>query len=511
MRGHHELLRRFQQESGREYSTSDLVETLYPQQWRAIRQNQAFGDSRAQRVAQIEKTKLHRKALYHIGQLVAQGLLTVVRLDSHGEKCYQVALQYATVNSAVGAVTIEQKALNLPMITGDLENGTSFLFEQHSALSRFEACYLHGARLDGIGQLLHYAEHALRATSDMLAIGGLTRMLARYRAEDLREFVHALAMQTLDEGRSIVFILDVAYAGDRALALTLSETQPARIQAILNCSASSLRDPAAQQVLEAFRLRLGKLTVSSTLPNNPPVFFGRAGPYCVPKESWKLVCDGQVPSVVVSRASITLDLSSMKSAHANDVVALVNRSTKALFSMAAQQRLAGTGMTALENITPNSALTIQNSALIVRVWNYDWESPPSFLAQIGPTLAAGVAAHSHVYRACGMPLRPSIACSTAFAKYHASLSGRNYRKWTIGSDQDLHRPEFALYREARARITRELGGIDRVRIFRTGSPTSSQVAAELMWLTAAGFPLVTYEFKAISGVRTLKEFFVGAQ
>ena len=509
MRGHHDLLRRLQQEPGREYSTSDLVETLYPEQWRSIRKNQEYGDKRQQRVAQTEKTKLHRKALYHIGQLVVQGLLVVVRLDSHGEKCYQVALPSATVTSAVGSHTIQRRELSTSSIADEIGDKKCFLFEPSSTLSRFEACYLHAERLEGLGQLLQYAAHALRATSDTLAIGGFGEMLSKYRSEDLREFIHSLVLETMDEGRSITLILDMGFQGDRSLALAVTEIQPSRIQTILNCSASSLRELATHQVFEMYRTRLGKLAVTVLPRSTPPIFVGRAGPYAVTELGWAAVRAGETPIVVVCRASVTMDLARFERAHASEVVALVQRATKAVFSIAAQQRIAGTGVAALANIVPTPARAVQHGALVLRIWNYNWETPPQYLRLLGETARGGIATHAAVYRACGMPLSLTIGCSTAFAKYDVNLSSRKYRKWTIGTDQDLHRADFAAYRDARARIATELGGVDRLRIFRTGSPSGQEVSTELAWITAAGFPLVTYEFKAIAGVRTLTDFFGG--
>lgn len=506
MRGHLELLRRLQQEPSREFTTSRLVEALYPVEWRRIRHSQEFGAKRDQRIAQAEKTRLHRKALYHIGQLVKQGLLAVVRLDAHGEKVYRVAGSGGSVGSAIGPITIEPRELSIPHLAQAIDDGSVALFERTSALARYDSLYLHAEHLDGLGQLLQLTESALRATSDTLAIGGTGALLSRYHLDDLREFVHSLILQTLDEGKTISLVLSLAQPGDRQLMHAVAEAQPARILLTVQAPPASLRDPLSHEILGVLQEKLGKITISPHGPEHPPAYTGRAGPYEVSKESWAQITTQETPLVVVCRCSIAIDLPRTNSMRASEYETFAREVGSGVFAIAAQQQLAATGASALSAILPTPAVALRHASVAVRVWNYDWSNPPQSLPLTRDAVREALRANAHVYRACGLPLEPTLLLSTAFTRFSDSLSARVYRKWSITRESDLHTAAFAEYRNARSHVASMLGGVDRLRIFRTSNPTSAQVAAELAWLGTLGFALVTYEFKALQGLRKLTEF-----
>ena len=124
MRGHADIIRAIQREPRREFSTTQLVEALYPRELRSAREQHEYGTKDQRRKAQAIKSALHRKALYHIGRLVESGILSIERLDAHGEKVYSVMPNVHAVETTKGPITIERPELNTGLIGDDLRGIT---------------------------------------------------------------------------------------------------------------------------------------------------------------------------------------------------------------------------------------------------------------------------------------------------------------------------------------------------------------------------------------------------
>ena len=195
MRGKLELLRLLQREPNKHFSTTMLVESMYPQETKSIRDRLQFGSKDERGTSQTLKSKLHRKTLYHLGKLVEEGVLEVVRVDTHGEKIYRVAQSRVSVATSSGTVHISQPELKLPMFEREREERTAFIFDERSALARVNAVYLDCTRIEGLGALSRLVEQTLRATSDVVCLGDFQVMVERYRHEDLQEFLDALVLE----------------------------------------------------------------------------------------------------------------------------------------------------------------------------------------------------------------------------------------------------------------------------------------------------------------------------
>ncbi len=513
MRGHADIIRALEREPRREFSTTQLVDALYPHELRAIRERHEYGTKEQRHHAQTTKSALHRKALYHLGRLVSAGILDIVRLDAHGEKVYRVMPSVRGVDTRNGTVSFDQRTLNTSAIADDLQEKTVFLYDEPSALTRYNAAYIDAVRLDGLGQVLRIIELTVRLTDDVVAIGGLhAHKKAVMHDDTIRDFISSIAILTLDEGRRCVLMLETRNEDCLPFVRALTTLAPRRVSAVLVVDAKSLQQTATQTALMLLKECFEKVTIHYAPSREEPVFPGRAGPHGFSREHYARFTKQQDVSMnIVTVASACIDLERLQRQQPRTVRETLARVATTLFSVAAQQRLIGTGASLLQTIHPEPSLLVRDAAIALRLWNYDWESLSPVIASAHQPLLDNNQHHANVYRACGIAVHPRLQLSSAFPKFHSGLSGRSYRKWTVQTASDLLTPAFMKYRDTRLAMGRVFDGIDRFRVFRAGQPSGNDIATELNMLGAAGFALITYDFKPLVGVRRLTDFFEAPQ
>jgi len=508
MRGHADIIRALEREPRKEFSTTQLVQALYPEQLKAIRARQEYGTKDQRRKAQVAKSALHRKALYHIGRLVTAGVLRIVRLDAHGEKIYSVTPSVRAVETTQGTTTFEHRTLNTGAIVDDLHEKRAFLYGEHSVLTRYNAVYIDAARLDGLGQVLRMTELAVRLTDDVVAIGNMHAHRAATGTDAVHDFISAVAVLTLDEGRRCVLLLETRGHDPLPFVKALAALTPRRVSAVLVVDGTSLKETKTLTALALLKERFEKVTIQYAPSKSEPLFPGRAGTHGFSAEHYKRFTEHEsIPLTVVTAASACIDCERLANEQPHVVRESLARVATSLFSIAAQQRLVGTGAGILQAIHPEPAALVRDATIMLRLWNYDWEALSPVITSARESLLEDNRRHASVYRACGIAVHPRLELSSAFPKFHPELSGRAYRKWTVQSAQDLFTESFVKYRDARLAISATFDAIDRLRVFRSGQPTSAEIASELGILGASGFALITYDFKPLVGVRRLTEFF----
>jgi hypothetical protein len=510
MGGTVDIIRALQREPAREFTTTALVSTLYPAELKVIREHLTFGTLERKRKAQYLKSALHRKALHHIGRLVRAGILTVTRFDAHGEKVYAVTPSVRSVRTTSSIEAIEPRVLATAPIAEELVAKRAFIYGHEGVLTRYNALYVDASKLEGFGHTLRATELAIRLTDDVVAIGGLhTHQRSVRDPEALHELISALTVLTLDEGRRCSLLVETRGEDPLPLIRTLAVLAPRRVLATLIVDGKSLAQSTTHEALAILRERLEKVTVHYAPNYTEPLFAGKAGTYGFLPEQFARHNERESAVTVVTAASACIDLERLGTLPPHTVRETILRIATGLFSVAAQQRLVGTGAGILQTLSPDPASIVGDATIMLRVWNYDWEGSATTITSVLPLVEEQNRLHAHTYRACGIAIHPRIQLSSAFPKFNPDLTTRSYRKWSVASSTDLASASFTNYRNVRLAMNRAFGGIDRLRIFRSGTPSGSEIASELNVLGANGFTLITYDFKPFSGTRRLTEFFSG--
>jgi hypothetical protein len=500
------VLRAWEREPHRTFSTTSLVETIYPQQMRTVKEQINFGSKQQQKIGQHLKSKLHRNTLYHLNKLVADGTLQITRVDAHGEKNYALASQLP-VHTPSGVIQFLQQPIRTHYIQNELDEKKVFLFEEQGALTRVDAFYLDATKVDGLGHLSRTIEGALRIVNDVVCVGDFQCMLQRYKIEDLEDFLNILTVNTLDEARAVCLLIDIRNTNVSEFIKLYAQTLPKKVQIIFVCDRKSILSKDFSRCIELLQERHQKINVHFSPNYESPLFIGRAGAYSIQPAYWEQYKkNGTTIGMIVSQASIAIDLKKTQKMAAHEVRELALKCAKALCSIASQQHTYGTAIHTLKQFNSNTEEFYKASNVYLRFWNYDWETTPEVLESSRQQLIQFAKLQETIYRACGLPIHFNVQVSSAFSKFHPTMSGRVYRKWMINSTAELESAQSKEYLRRRKTYLEQFQSVDRMRIFRAGSPTGEQVAKEIILVSNEGFPFITIDFKPLQGVRKLTEY-----
>jgi hypothetical protein len=498
-----ELLKALDAEPHKSFTTTILVEAVYPQQMRSIREQLQFGTPQQKRASQLFKSKLHRNILYYLNKLVEEGMLEIARIDAHGEKVYRKQRRGTDVTAETPF-----RAPKTHFIEDDLEQQRIFFLDEQNVLARFDAFYINCRRLEGLGQLLRIVDIALRTVHDTVCIGELQVLLGKYQKEDLQEFINTLILQTLDEARRVCITLDTRESDVSVFTRLIAEILPKRVNLVLICDQKSIFRKDTLACIAALQERNEKVNIHYPALHAAPLFIGRGGVYGIEEDDWKAYKnDPQQPvGFIVGQVSATLDMQRVAKLPPHHVRTLILNTAKTLYALASQQRTLHTGVQQLQAMDENIHLFFQYSAVYVRIWNYNWEEKPLILQSVTDELKTLTHTQQTIYRACGLPFHFNVHLSSAFNKYAKQLSSRQYKKYSVSSSRDLESSAFREYMEQRLTYLRLFNSIDRFRVFRTGNPTAEQIAQEVIRIGTYGFPLITIDFQRLHAVRKLTDY-----
>lgn len=505
-----EILKAFERESNRFFSTSMLVDAVYPRQMHAIREQLQFGDKERKHASQQEKSKLHRKILYYIGTLVDEGVIAVARVDAHGEKIYQLAQPTVQVHSNGSTITIAQHPLHTHYIEREMEESSIRIYEEASVLSRFDAFYLDCSRADGLGHVLQRTEIALRMTSDVVCLGEFQLLVDRYNRDDLDEFLSNLQLLTLDEAKQVCLLLDTRKAAVAEFVDLVMSRGLKRVQFVLVADHKSLMTPDVTACIAAVQARREKINIHYAPLHPYPIFVGKAGPYGVQEAEWtsyRTELPADLPGFIVSQTTVCIDMERLSQTPAHDMRKTILNAAKTLHALVSQQRLLHTSIGELTKLYSEPALLFHSASAYIRFWNYDWERTSLVINSVIADVTRFTRTQETIYRACDLPYHCSIQLSSTFSKFAKDLSPRRYRKWRIQSVRDMQSTAFQEYSRERLKHLQMFANIDRMRVFHASNTAQEQITQEIMFLANAGFPLITIDFSPLQNVRPLTEYF----
>lgn len=505
-----EILKAFEREPNKAFSTTMLVETAYPQQLRSIRDHIQFGTKQQKHASQLLKSKLHRQVLYYLGKLVEEGVLEIARIDAHGEKIYKVAKESMAVASKIGTIQITQQTPRTHLLEQELESGAATIFEQQSVLSRTNAFYIDCTLVEGLGHLTKLLDITLRVVNDVVCLGDFQVLLTKYRSEDLHEFINTITLLTLDEAKAVCILLDTRSANVSSFVKVVSGMLPKRLYLVFVTDHRSIITKDFLECIESLQERHEKVNIHFAPMHPYPLFIGSAGPYGIQPEEWlvfKTDLAKTIPGFIVSQASVMLDMKLLQKKPAHEVRTTIMNAAKTLHSLASQQRLVQTGVSQLQLIHPDTFLFFQATTNYLRFWNYNWEASSMIMESVADDLQRFTRTQETIYRACGLPFPFHLQLSSAFSKFRKNISSRAYRKWMITTTKDLEDPTFKQYQQQRISYLHHFKNVDRFRVFRAGTPQAEHISREALIIGQAGFPLITIDFKQLQTVRKLTEYF----
>ena len=362
--------------------------------------------------------------------------------------------------------------------------------------------------------------------NDVIVLNSFERFIDMMESEELVRFLQGVLLDCQDYDVQLSLLINVEAMEKEEAALVVlrqfaSQEQQPRLNFVFGVTPRLLTKKNAffEQLFSLFAERRIKLTLKNSAIFTPPIFFGRAGAYCLTPEDWeyyRLHIRKSADGCAVGHSSVAVDVNKFFEAHgtAASFRETMLRICQAFFEMDERKRRHFTS--SFSAIAPRTAEGTKEFFKVgkdyLRLWNYDWaaEEHPviDLLSSVQEEVQRFCAAEETIFRSCGLPIRFSVALSTTFAKFDQDFfSERRYTKTVVASLKDLQTKEMTNYLRIRERLFKVFQGADRLRFFfARGTPIEEVLQMARYLLRAYDLPTFTFDFRGKSGELKLSSF-----
>jgi len=459
------------------------------------------------REGRTRKARLHRLLLYHLNNLVDEGLLHIDGTQGKGEKLFALAVKEGEVEITSGKkrVVIRKTARVTTPLDDPRMHGLLHAYREQGWAHAPGAVFLRAEAYPSLREATDALVRALTCVTDTAALIGVQKLLAGH--DEMEESLARIERTCTQEGHRVTVTAALSAADEERLVRfvrTLSELRPTHIEFVIEASAKDVRAHAA--VLTGILPFLEQAELKLHLKNNAiheaPIAYGDTGTYAPKETDWRTVRVG----AAVGGATVAIDVFRARTQGAR-LRELARTASQALFIVGRERRRE---LGRLAQRLPGVSFAHMDE--YVRFWNYDWREE-GLLDEIRAAVEAAQefsARQERVYRACGMPVRFRLVATGALAKMSGALSARQYRKMMVRSYATLQEESFVAQLRVREELCRIFAG-DRVRFFRSEA-RPDEVVRELLYLLGTyALPFVTYDFSELRGNVKLTEYLRGGE
>lgn len=524
----HEILKLFRNNPSKEFSTKEIVESLFPDS----EGDYDFGDREEKSKKSEEKSKLHRNVLYHLNKLVDEEILTIARVGSKGRK-------YFVLNLAEGEeivfkrrrkrLFISKPAERAMPIEGYEHKNILFKYDPDTWVSRVNALLIQSEKFR-VNELFTTVIDCFSNVNDVICLNDFEKLIHQGEERELNAFLKDLATECDDYGRQVTIIIDIKNMADDKKILRFLEAykliKTERIVVIFEVRTKDLQNHwhFFEKVVQIFYETKAPLYIKNKDLQPAPHMIGRAGPYTFEPGDWQQYVDYYVhhsKGAVCGFCSIAVDVKRFfqEIRKMDEFRKIISNSLKSLFLANSAQRARSEeyfrNMLRLNTTSPTEFFYMGRN--YIRFWNYGWKEPDldqqlviNLISSTKKEVRDFCLTQEAIYQACGMPTQFKVAFSCAFSEFsEKEFSRGEFSRTKINNIEELYSGRLKETMRNKEKIGSIFDGGDRVRFVRTGNRNPSEIVRELdLIINLYHIPLVCYDFGDINyGDLKLTTFF----
>ncbi|MBN1275488.1 hypothetical protein JXA12_04330 [Candidatus Woesearchaeota archaeon] len=516
----------FHQHPYAEHATSEIIKAVYPDEYGRIKAalHDPLTDRESRLVAKRHKGQLHRRILYHLNRLEAEGVIAVSQTKGKGEKCY-------VLNQQQGRKPQHQRIPHAPMgqpllrLEHYVQRRVITSYDPRGWHSRLNAVLLDTVEEDTVESLHARIASVSKHVNDVIGIYAAEQLLVKEDLDRLSKLLRQLDIDTRDNERSVCLLIDLTkvselkYTEDFFDAFAL--LNPANVKVVL-CITKKFLD-RHQRLMKHIIRRCSEASIKLNLHDldvhEAPIIVGNAGVYTLQKEEWRTYLDevrGKTIGICVGQVSVGVDVHRFFQERRTDKEfrQFILKLGQALVESSTEQRKRADAVFAdINRLNKKPHEFFRFSTSYIRLWNYDWQERerPHFidlLSTAAEELAEFCRAEETIFKSCGIPIRFKATLASMFSKFDPSFcSERRYSKVTVLHSRTLQDEEMRSFIKARERIFKLFDSNDRIRIFRATPCEPDDVLEEIKEiLKQHDIPNLTYDFAERKADMTLSQF-----
>ncbi|MFH1400254.1 MAG: hypothetical protein ABIH41_01930 [Nanoarchaeota archaeon] len=521
------ILSTFKKDPSHLFSTKEIVKEVFSEDYPAILELLSSPDRPAVNDAKQRMGMLHRRVLYHLNKLVTDSILRLAKIEEHGEKCFELALD-------PGEYVIEKRQRKIVISKPDVPPLAIEAHEQRKIVARYDidtwisrlnAIMIDPRAVDELSTLYNAVSRLFGYVNDVIHIAHFEHVLERNPVEDVGSFLRRLDIDSKDYNKTISIGIDLSGKTEAALFISFIEhfatINAENTQIIWQVSSKefSKHKRLFEAVAKVFSEHTIKIQIHNTDLHAQPIIVGRAGVHTFDKENWQTYEGAeQLPfAVTCTQSTLIIDVHRFFTQHtsASEFRELVMKCAKSLLiANTIQRRNANHYFRGLHSLDHSLTHDLyRHSRNIIRLWNYDLDAPNmqhflDILRSCRSELDEFCHTEEGIYKSCGIPIRFRIAFSSKFSKLDPDqYSFRAYKKSSIHSGKDFLEEPNKTFIERREELVKIFEGADRVRFFRSKDLNAAEVVRELaMIIGNYSLPFFCFDFATRKGNLKITQF-----
>ncbi len=529
----YEILSLFKGTPEREFSTSEIIEKLYPDEYQNLNSKLESADisNDAKKELRNDLSMLHRRVLYHISSLVKKELLVVTKVEDKGRKFFALAIQEGeelVIDSFKRKIVITRSSSPvLPL--GDIEEKKlAFRVEPSSFFDKVNALLIECDKFQELDPLYDLIYELFSEVNDVIGLNNFELILQNFESTKILQFFAKLGEECESYDRRISCIIDFTKVTNNEKIGDFFKKNLANLnERILFVFDVTSREVIAKSdllelIIDCYSLNKRKLNIKNDDLNKPPYIIGKAGPYCFAQKEWqKYQQKHQSTSIglICAQSSIVSDISEFyaQNPSAKDFKEHVLKLAKALFISNAHQRKSTFKTFKKLGKHLESWQTFEYSKNYIRFWNFEFgktEEEALFFLETLDEIKREVDLFSKnqetIYLSCGMPTAFKIGFSMAYKNFDKDIPlEEQFQPINISTTKDLYSPAMKERLRILEKAAQLFDGGSEVKFIHIGNERSVDVLREINTiLNSHNAPFFCCSFKNPTGINmNLTNFF----
>jgi hypothetical protein len=509
-------------ERGDDISTGDILVRVYPES-KQLKEKEDDTSKRA--VAQ-----LHRKLLYHINELLNDGILRFSRFGEKGLKFFALnVLEGEEITELTPRykkkVTISRPIMPAMPIESYEHQGIIIKYEPNSWIDKLNSLVIASDKITSVKELESVFTNAVSLVNDCICLNNFNKFLEKINKMEAVEILEKINSECENFGKKVSCIIDIAKIDrDKLLHIINNITEPnmKNLLFIYNLDSEELQEQFGlfKEIVGLYTLKRRTLYIKNKRVQKAPYFLGTAGVYCISEKEWQTREIKDCLSIACGQSSLIVDVEKFYSVYGLDNIKfselMLNVSRSFLSANSMQRRKSQEYFKSMISLDKkNEKEFLEFSRNYIRFWNYGLLQPGidsklviNMINEARKKVDQFATAEETIYKSCGMPTRFKIALSCAFKEASENLSSAKYARMEIMNLDDLYKPKVKKEIVEKENVTSMFDGGNDVTFHRTGMFEAEDILREIsVIMNTYKMPLFSYSFGGLKGDMKITSYF----
>jgi len=523
------ILNKFKKEPLREISTTEIVREAHPEDYSRILLSidNEQKDRRTANQAKRKKGQLHRKVLYHLNNLVSNGVLKVSSIKGKGEKYFALTIDEGelVVEKHHRQIVITKPSISTNLIEEYEAKGIVHKYDPENWVNKLNCILLESTNHSGINKFYDLVYNCFSEVNDCLGLNNFEHMIQGNTPENMAENLRRMDIDTRDHDRFVSIIINARNINDdekmSKFIRDFVKIKPKNIPVVFKADSKDLKshDKLFRMIGEEFLKEEIRLNFHNRKVHEAPIIFGKAGPYSLSDEEWQDYEEnirGKTIGLAMASTSIAIDMHRLmqEDRSSKEFRELLMRTAKTLLKVSANQRKKSNDyFKRLNELNkPYTKKFFAHTKNHIRFWNFNLKDPQQenlleLFESSREEIKRFCSTERIIYNSCGIPTNFDIVFSSIFTRFNNSLSQREYVKTIVRDFKDYHGDEMAYFIATKERLAKIFDGGDRCRFSRKDTGSTGAIMREIIFLmNSFELPLITYDFREVKGEIKLTNF-----